>query len=216
MNCGMECRITAWRKYHDIDVKFSDGYQLEGVSYSTYKTGALNNPNVKRTTGKDRIGLTNTNCQGLEMKITDYISAEDISVQFEDGVVVEHRKYTSFQSGGINHPTHYSDQKVREKNRALNGLMMEIIEYTNSNNIVIRFEDGEERKTSYPDFKKGCVKHPSLWIRKNGTYKGFQTAFQWREGDNTVYKCHCEKCGMTSLLTPQEMIKHEKECREKE
>lgn len=213
MNCGMECRITAWRKYHDIDVEFSDGYQLGGVSYSTYKAGALNNPNVKRTTGKDRIGQTNTNCQGLRMEIIDYISADDITVKFEDGAIVEHRKYTNFQDGGINHPTYYSDKKVGEKNRAMNGLMMEIVDYTNSGNIVVQFEDGVKRKTSYPDFKEGCVKHPYLWIRKNGRYKGFRTAYQWREDDTTIYRCQCEKCGLTSLLTPQEMIEHEEKCR---
>ena len=182
MNCGMDCKITAWRKYHDIDVEFSDGYKLKNVSYSTYKAGALNNPNIKRTTGRGRIGQVNTNCQGLKMKIIDYLSAEDVTVQFEDGMIVEHRKYTCFQKGSINHPTHYAETKIGEKNRALNGLMMEIVEYTNSSDITVRFEDGEERKTSYPEFKEGCVKHPSLWIRKNGMYKGFHTVAR-RESD---------------------------------
>ena len=216
MNCGMECRITGWRNAHDMDVEFSDGYKLENVSYSTFKAGALNNPNVKRTKEKERIGQKNINCQGLEMEIIAYASSEDITVRFEDGVIVEHRKYSCFQDGGINHPTYYADTKIGEKNRALNGLMMELIEYRSSSDITIRFEDGEERKASYAEFKKGCVKHPYLWIRKNGVYKGFQTAYQCNEKDKTVYKCKCEKCGYESLLTPQEMIRHEEECRNAE
>ena len=213
MNCGMECKITAWRKAHDIDVEFADGYSLKGVSYSTYKSGALNNPNVKRTTGKHRIGETGVNCQGLKMTIVDYASADDIAVQFEDGVTVKHRKYTSFQKGGISHPTHYSDSKIGERSLAINGLWMEIIDYKKSNDITIRFEDGVERKTIYAEFKKGCVKHPQLWVKKKGTYKGFETLYQWNEEGRTIYKCKCTKCGFESLLTPQEMIKHEKECK---
>lgn len=216
MNCGMECRITGWRNAHDMDAEFSDGYRLENVSYSTFKAGALNNPNVKRTKEKERIGQKNVNCQGLKMEIIAYASAEDITVRFEDGVIVEHRKYSCFKDGGINHPTYYADTKTGEKNRALNGLMMELIEYRTSNDITIRFEDGEERKASYGEFKKGCVKHPYLWIRKKGVYKGFQTAYQWSEKDKTIYKCQCEKCGYESLLTPQEMIRHEEECRNAE
>ena len=147
------------------------------------------------------------------MTIVDYISADDIAVQFEDGVTVKHRKYTSFQKGGISHPTHYSDSKIGERSLAINGLWMEIIDYKKSNDITIRFEDGVERKTIYAEFKKGCVKHPQLWVKKKGNYKGFETLFQWNEEGRTIYKCKCTKCGFESLLTPQEMIKHEKECK---
>ena len=90
---------------------------------------------------------------------------------------------------------------------------MEIIDYKKSNDITIRFEDGVERKTIYAEFKKGCVKHPQLWVKKKGNYKGFETLFQWNEEGRTIYKCKCTKCGFESLLTPQEMIKHEKECK---
>ena len=35
----------------------------------------------------NRIGETNTNKQGLEMKIIEYRGARDIDVEFEDGLI---------------------------------------------------------------------------------------------------------------------------------
>lgn len=209
MNCGMNAKITVWRKYHDIDVEFEDGYRLNSVSYTTFKSGELRNPNVKRTQS-NRVGESTVNCQGMEMEIITYREADDIDVKFSDGTIVTSR-YRQFIKGGIINPN-IKSHHLGEKSRAHNGLMMEIIEYTKSDNIRVLFEDGEVKKTIYSSFKEGCVKHPSLWIRKNGEYKGFKTVFQWEEEDKTVYQCECKKCGKKSLMTPQEMIEHRKYC----
>ena len=53
---------------------------------------------------KDRTGETRVNNNGEEMKIVRYCSAFDIDVRFDDGTVVEHRKYSSFLKGQIKNP----------------------------------------------------------------------------------------------------------------
>ena len=53
--------------------------------------------------------------------------------------------------------------RVGEKNRAKNGLMMEIIAYRSACDIDVEFEDGEKvYNRRYEPFKKGCIKHPTI------------------------------------------------------
>lgn len=52
----------------------------------------------------DRVGEVNINNQGLKMTIIEYINSKDISVQFEDGIIVKHKRYELFKDGKIKHP----------------------------------------------------------------------------------------------------------------
>ena len=52
----------------------------------------------------DRTGETRVNNNGEEMKIIRYANRNDIDVQFEDGTIVEHRKYKNFKKGKIKNP----------------------------------------------------------------------------------------------------------------
>lgn len=45
MNNGMEASILEYRKYQDIDVKFSDNTIVKNKRYSDFKKGRINNPN---------------------------------------------------------------------------------------------------------------------------------------------------------------------------
>lgn len=53
-----------------------------------------------------------------------------------------------------------TDSRVGETTTNKNGSLMTIISYLNSNNIVVEFEDGYRKKTSYGNFKKGVLKNP--------------------------------------------------------
>lgn len=118
MNCGMNATIVEYRKAYDIDIEFEDGYRVNNVSMSTFRTKSIKNPNVKRTLKDERIGLKTRNNQGLEMEIVDYADAENMKVKFLiDGTVVN-GMYRCFIKGSINHPTYYQDQKIGEKGRA--------------------------------------------------------------------------------------------------
>lgn len=57
---------------------------------------------------KDRVGETSINFQGLEMKILEYRKAIDMTIQFEDGTIVNKTAYKEFSNGSIknlNHPS---------------------------------------------------------------------------------------------------------------
>lgn len=53
---------------------------------------------------KSRIGETRLNTLGSKMWIIEYISYNDITVQFEDSYVAEHRQYSEFKKGKIKSP----------------------------------------------------------------------------------------------------------------
>lgn len=47
MNCGMEATVTAYRKYHDIDVQFEDGEEVRHVDWGCFKQGNVLHPALK-------------------------------------------------------------------------------------------------------------------------------------------------------------------------
>ena len=101
------------------------------------------------------------NC-GLEATIIRYGSYKDIDVQFEDGQVVFHRDYSSFQKGAISPPIDPRYSHLGEKRMMKCGLEATIIRYGSSRDIDVQFEDGQvvyHRK--YNCFKKGTIAPPN-------------------------------------------------------
>lgn len=112
----------------------------------------------------DRVGEVNINNQGLKMTIVEYINSKDISVQFEDGIIVKHKRYELFKDGKIKHPNskqYNFNNRVGEENINNKGFKMIIINYINNNHIDIQFEDGTiVYNKKYCHFKDGKIKHP--------------------------------------------------------
>lgn len=112
----------------------------------------------------NRVGEINYNNQGYKMTIIEYINSKDINIQFEDGVIVEHKRYELFKNGKIAHPNEKKynfNNRVGEENINNKGFKMTIINYINNNNIDIQFEDGTiVYNKKYCHFKNGKIKHP--------------------------------------------------------
>ena len=102
---GQTMTIIAYRKNSDIDVRFDNGYIAKNVSFSNFQKGRIKNPTFNKYVGQK----TRSNC-GLMMEITGTSQKTGESnrvlytVQFEDGSVVENRRYKDFATGRITHP----------------------------------------------------------------------------------------------------------------
>lgn len=117
---------------------------------------------------KDRTGEININNQGLKMWIKEYRGVDDIDVEFEDGFILYNKKYGSFKNKTIenkNYPklaksTLESDRlgEIKYNNQ---GLKMEIVDYKNTNNITVRFEDGYLKNSFYQLFQEGKIHNPN-------------------------------------------------------
>ena len=208
MNCGMEATIIRYGKAIDIDVRFEDGTVVKHKSYSKFKKGGIANPNIKAS----RFDETRMMSCGIEATIIRYGDATDIDVRFEDGVIKEHVVYSKFKKGSIAHPSTTAEARLGETQMMNCGMEATIIRYNGVHDIDVRFEDGTvvEHK-AYSKFKKGGIAHQLISLN-NGSkdFHGFICRQGFIDEDRTLYECICKHCGLEDVLTPQEMMEHEK------
>ena len=92
------------------------------------------------------------------------------------------------------------------------GMKATIIRYGKYTDIDVRFEDGDvvEHKT-YKAFKDDNIAH-RLISQKHGSkdFHGFICKQGFKDEDRVLYECICKHCSLEDVLTPQEMIEHEK------
>ena len=210
MNCGMEATIIRYGKAIDIDVRFEDGTVVKHKSYSKFKKGGIANPNIKAS----RFDETRMMSCGIEATIIRYGGATDIDVRFEDGVIKEHVVYSKFKKGSIAHPSTKVSAKDRlgETNMMNCGMKATIIQYAKYADIDVRFEDGAivEHKV-YSAFKKGGIAHLLISLKHGSKdFHGFICRQGFKDEDRVLYECICKDCGLEDVLTPQEMMEHEK------
>ncbi len=171
MKCGLEATIINYTNAHDIDIKFSDGTIVKHKMYYDFNKGTLS---TRCVNGKEtRLGETKMMNCGMNATIINYNKAHDIDVQFEDGVVLKHKSYTSFKNGEIlnpnlkRHSPNKSLKRIGEVRTMKCGLNAEIINYRSSRDIDVKFEDGViiEHK-AYISFKNGYISHPNYKNKK--------------------------------------------------
>ena len=213
MKCGMEVIIIRYGGATDIDVRFEDGTVVKNRWYGNFKKGEIANPNIKTFT-EVRLGETRMMNCGMEATIIRYENADDINICFEDGKVVEHKTYRAFKKGYIAHQNTNVPVEARlGETQMMNcGMEATIIRYENSRDIDVRFEDGKVvGHKAYGTFKKGEIAHESL-SQKRGSkdFHGFICKQGFKDEDRTLYECICKYCGLEDVLTPQEMMEHEK------
>ena len=213
MNCGMKATIARYNGVRDIDVRFEDGAVVKNRRYGDFKKGEIANQNIKAS-AETCLGETKIMNCGMEATIIQYKNAMDIDVRFEDGTVAVHRQYNQFKKGEIaNQNIKASAETCLGETRMMKcGMETTIIRYNTAKDIDIRFEDGAvvEHKI-YDNFKKGEIAHSSLRLRYGSKdFHGFICKQGFIDEDRTLYECICKHCGLEDVLTPQEMIKHEK------
>ena len=210
MKCKMEATIIRYGSAKDIDVRFKDGAIAKHKTYNLFKEGGIANPNIKAS-AENRLGETRMMKCGMEATIIRYNRCDNINVRFEDGAVVKHRKYREFKKGEIANPNIKASRLG--KTRMMNcGMETTIIRYNTAKDIDIRFEDGTvvEHRT-YNSFKNGTIAHPLIRLGCDSkNFHGFICKQGFKDKDRVLYKCICKHCGLEDVLTPQEMIEHEK------
>lgn len=66
---------------------------------------------MRRKQSGNRVGVQSTASNGMQMTCIVYRGSRDIDIQFEDGVIIEHRSWDAFLKGNIRHP-HVKVKKV--------------------------------------------------------------------------------------------------------
>ena len=211
MNCGMEATIIRYENAMDIDVRFEDGTVVEHKTYDAFKKGTIVNQNIKAS-AENRLGETRMMNCGMEATIIRYGGVRDIDVCFKDGTVAEHKVYNAFEKGNIAHPNTTAKARLGETRMMNCGMEATIIRYGGATDIDVRFEDESvvEHKT-YDNFKRGTIAHRSLNLSHGSKdFHGFICKQGFKDEDRVLYECICKHCGLEDVLTPQEMMEHEK------
>lgn len=108
MKCGMKCTVIEDNGQKDITVQFEDGTIKENCSRVSFNNGSLTNPKLGRGYAYSKknsiLGQSKMMKCGMKCTVIEDNGADDISVQFEDGTIVQHRIRHSFKVRSIVNP----------------------------------------------------------------------------------------------------------------
>lgn len=108
---------------------------------------------------ENRLGMEKLNKQGCLMRIIEYDDANNIVVEFQDEYKTKIKTfYKCFCEGGVWNPSY----RIGETSINHQGCLMKIVEYINSNDIIVEFQDDYKGRvhTHRWSFLKGNVKNP--------------------------------------------------------
>ena len=144
-----------------VDVEFEDGQVVYKADFRQFRNNKIDHPiltsnNIKHAKFvESMIGTEVTNKDGIKAKITNYTGSQNFEITFEDGTTRICKNLYNFKIGKFK----YIPNRIGDTNRHNDGSLMTICGYTGSSNVQVRFEDGEVVKTTYANFKLGCVRH---------------------------------------------------------
>lgn len=121
----------------------------------------------------DRIGTTVKATNGMMMTIIGYARHDQMTVQFEDGTIVDGIEYRWFMKGMVAHPKDKPGGRVGETKVSKWGEKMTIIEWEDYRHIKIQFDNGDVIETTAHIFDQNGIQSP--------TYK--QQRYQYRVGE---------------------------------
>lgn len=162
------------RGCNDISIQFEDGTIVKATR-GNFRKGSVTNPTLGRGRTMhlkyaSQLGTVKMMNCGLKCKLIKFDRWDDISVQFEDDTIVEHKIKSEFDRGNILHPSMDRHYTVRKNNSILgvrkqmnDGSFCEVIEYITSEHITVKFDDGTIIKDrTKQQFELGYIHNPSV------------------------------------------------------
>ena len=148
-------------------------YVVKHRAFAQFKNKQIANPNIliiRPNPLKDkRKGMSlMMNCD-MKATIIAYRNSQDIDIQFEDGIIVKHKAFDSFQKGKIANPNiSIKDKRIGQSLMMSCGMKATIIAYRNCNDIDVQFEDGTIVKHKrIGNFRGGHIANPNIKINPN-------------------------------------------------
>lgn len=171
MNNGLYATVIKYRNSKDIDVQFDDGVVVRHKYYHTYLHGSVGHPNISNHK-KSYVGVTRVMNNGMLATVIRSDGSQDVDIQFEDGIVLEHREISSFMRGEVAHPNVKTKNSIFKRlkserlglSKTMNcGSVGTIIRYGRSDDIDVKFSDGyvAEHRT-YTQFQNGEILNHNL------------------------------------------------------
>jgi hypothetical protein len=159
---GMEITCIADNGSKDITVRFQDGAIKEHQRREYFLKGYIRHPDlperVNKRSKKQHIGEIWPDKKGRNVKIIEYYSNSNVTIEYDDGVRLENKEYRAVKKGA----DLYTATRVGETAVARNGLKMKIIDDRIWHDVKIEFEDGVVvGGCTHAQFDAKAVKHPN-------------------------------------------------------
>jgi len=105
---------------------------------------------------KNRVGEKYTTNQGYTVEIIKYDGRDAVTIKYEDSTIQENVKFSNLRNGKIRKIENRLDSEFITNE----GFKVKIIEYINSANCTVIYEDGTKLKTIYQSVKNGSIRKP--------------------------------------------------------
>lgn len=165
---GVTAKVLDYIDNKHIYVEFEDGYKCfltlsnlsKSFSHPLYSNKSLNNNKSKYE------GTYSTTNSGYKIKILTYFTSKKVLIEFVEDKSQKYVSMSNIKTGQISHPNdELSSDKYREKflNRTFisnSGEKIKVINYINSKNIEILFEDGTKNKVTLDKLREGKFTNP--------------------------------------------------------
>lgn len=159
MKCGFNATIIEWRSTYDIDVRFENGVVRNSMSYLNFKRRSITCFDRVGDFIKEHLHEKRAMAGGFVGEIVAIRNRKDIDVKWGDGTVTEHLSYRNFESGHVRIPLNV--KYLHQKAKMHCGLMAEIVDINSFKDIVVRFEDGYECRSTIYSWIQRSVDNPN-------------------------------------------------------
>ncbi len=200
---GEKITIIEYINYRNITVEIDDGIN-KTTKKTTTKLFDTKKIYSKNALAKSKIGETKLTTNGEKITIVEYKTANNLTVEFEDG----YRKktcYKLFCSGSVRHGS--TQDNLHTVWKSSSGFTYEVIKYDNKQHVTIQFEDGTILNNQNMSAIRRGISHPNFQ-KPTGNYKTLFFKRTLKTSDNIYYNCSCSNCGFTGLLTANDMMSH--------
>lgn len=175
-----------------LKIRFEDGYERE-CDFTKFYTGEVKHPNYNPNTLTERVGerVYQENEQQFA-EIIEYNNFNDILIRFDDGRELKLSSYVNFKKGKIDtRKRDVHNYKVGDKFVSNKGHNFEIINYVNTNKILVKFDNGYE-----------------TWATSNSIRYGKINHFKKLDKNNSVGREFVSKCGLKFIVIKYVDNKH--------
>lgn len=163
---GLDVRVVEYRGRKNITVEFEIDGAKKVTAGSYIKQGLPLHP----TLGKVKVGDKFPCHDGDVLEIVEILKNSLYKVQWLSDGTASVKDLKSIKQGFNRHPTK-NQPKVGDVFKTNNSGNVEVIEYINATNIVVRFEDGSQVKVCSSDLHSGAIRHKGSNLYIGSTFK---------------------------------------------
>lgn len=150
-NEGQKVKVIEYMDCHNVTIKFEDGVIMTKVNLNNLKNGKVKKPVF-------RIGEIHITNEGYSTVILDYVNVKNCTIKFDDGTIYKNINYTDLKNGSIRK----NKCRLGRTYMSNKGYPAKIIEYIDSYNCTLEFEDGFLIKNiAYGAIKRGSFINPN-------------------------------------------------------